>query len=86
MRPGQSVFVDRDYARPLRRNLLEEMSRLPGETRMTFSFDGRVLSIVLCGRPHEVIASGRQLAVLLQCKGFSWVEVAHPRFTSEIGL
>ena len=25
---------------------------------MTFSFDGRVLSIVLCGRPHEVIASG----------------------------
>ena len=50
--------VDRDYARPLRRNLLEEMSRLPGETKMTFSFDGRVLSIVLCGRPHEVIASG----------------------------
>ena len=51
-------FIDRDYARPIRRNLLEEMSRLAGETKMTFSFDGRVLSIVLCGRLHEVIASG----------------------------
>ena len=51
-------FIDRDYARPLRRNLLEEISRLAGETEMTFSFDGRVLSIDLCGRVHEVIALG----------------------------
>ncbi len=51
-------FIDRNYARPLRRNLLEEISRLAGETEMTFSFDGRVLSIDLCGRVHEVIASG----------------------------
>ena len=51
-------FIDRDYARPLRRNLLEEMSGLAGETEMTFRFDGRVLSIALCGRVHEVIASG----------------------------
>ena len=51
-------LIDRDYARPLRRNLLEELSRLPGETEMTFSFDGRVLSIVLCDRVHQVVASG----------------------------
>ena len=51
-------FIDRNYARPLRRNLLEEISLLAGETQMTFSFDGRVLSIDICGRLHEVIASG----------------------------
>ena len=51
-------LIDRDYARPLRRNLLEEFSGLLGETEMTFSFDGRVLSIVLCDRVHEVVASG----------------------------
>ena len=51
-------FIDRNYARPLRRNLLEEISRLAEETEMTFSFDGRVLSIDFCGRVHEVIASG----------------------------
>ena len=51
-------FVDRDYARPLRRNLVEELSWLPEESEMTFSFDGRVLSISLCDRIHEVIASG----------------------------
>ena len=51
-------FVDRDYARPLRRNLLEEISWLDGETEMTCSFDGRVLSIALRGRVHEVVARG----------------------------
>ncbi len=51
-------FIDREYARPLRRNLQEEFSWLSGETEMTFSFDGRVLRIVLNGRAHEVIASG----------------------------
>ena len=51
-------FIDRDYARPLRRNLLEEISGLAGETEMTFRFDGRVLSIVFCDRVDEVIASG----------------------------
>ena len=50
--------IDRDYARPLRRNLLEELSGLAGETEMTVSFDGRVLSIVLNERIHEVLASG----------------------------
>ena len=37
-------FIDRDYARPLRRNLMEELSWLDEETEMTLSFDGRVLS------------------------------------------
>ena len=51
-------YIARDYARPLRRNLLEELSGLAGETEMTVSFDGRVLSINLKDRIHEVLASG----------------------------
>ena len=51
-------FIDRDYARPLRRNLLEEFSELAGETEMTLSFDGRVLSIAICGYVHEIVALG----------------------------
>ena len=51
-------FIDREYARPLRRKLLEELSQLAGETEITFSFDGRVLSIILNETVHEVIASG----------------------------
>ncbi len=51
-------FINRDYARPLRRNLLEELSCLAGETGMTFSFDGRVLSISTNESVHEVVASG----------------------------
>ena len=51
-------FIDREYARPLRRILQEEFSWLSGETEMAFSFDGRVLSIVLNERAHDVIASG----------------------------
>ena len=51
-------YIDRTYARLLRRKLLEEFSKVCGETEMTFSFDGRVLSIALNGHVHEVIASG----------------------------
>ena len=51
-------YIDRDYARPLRRNLQEEISWLDGEAEMTISFDGRVLSVDLRGRVHEVVASG----------------------------
>ena len=51
-------FIDREYARPLRRRLSEELSSLDGETGMVFSFDGHVLSIVLNGTTHEVVASG----------------------------
>ena len=51
-------FIDREYARPLRRCLQAEFSWLPAEAEMTFSFDGRVLSIVLNERAHDVIASG----------------------------
>ena len=52
--------IDRDYARPLRRNLSEEISWLEEgeEFEMTFSFDGRVLTIDFHRRPHEVVASG----------------------------
>ena len=53
-------FIDRDYARPLRRNLTQEISRQQhGDyVEMTFSFDGRVLSIEYFGQVQEVVASG----------------------------
>ena len=53
-------FIDRDYARPLRRNLTEEISWLEeGKgVEMTFSFDGRVLNIDSGRREHEVLATG----------------------------
>ena len=51
-------YIDREYARPLRRNLLEELSGLAGGTEMAVHFDGRILSIVLNERIHEVVASG----------------------------
>lgn len=59
-RASPKCSIDRDYARPLRRNLMDEISWLPeGEAAvMTFSFDGRILSIGFDGRVHEVIASG----------------------------
>ena len=50
--------IDRDYARPLRRNLQEEISWLDSEAPMTFRFDGRVLSVDFCDHTHEVVASG----------------------------
>ena len=53
-------MIDRDYARPLRRNLTEEISRLgEGEgVEMIFSFDGRVLTIDSSRYEHEVLATG----------------------------
>ena len=74
-------FVDRDYARPLRRNLLEEISWLDGETEMTCSFDGRVLRIVLCGRVHEVVARGDSWPSSYQVIVFPETTLP-PRFTS----
>ena len=50
--------IDRDYARVLRRNLLEELSWLGEEAGITFSFDGRVLSIGTDQRVHELVAYG----------------------------
>ncbi len=54
--------IDRDYARPLRRNLIMEMSSLNDEAEMTFAFDGRVLNIQFSGREYsyEVLASGER--------------------------
>ena len=51
-------FIDRDYARPLRRHLDNEISWLREETEMTLSFDRRVLTIEISGRLYEVLASG----------------------------
>ena len=53
-------IIDREYARPLRRYLAQEISRLQdGEClEMTVTFDGRVLSIESYGHPQEVVASG----------------------------
>ncbi len=50
--------IDRDYARVLRRNLLEDLSWPGNEAGMTFSFDGRVIRIVTNQRVHELVASG----------------------------
>ena len=50
--------IDREYARPLRRKLQAALSEIAREAEMTFNFDGRVLSIGLCGLVHEVVASG----------------------------
>ena len=59
-RASPKCSIDRDYARPLRRNLTEEISWLKEgeEAEMTFSFGGRILTIDFGGRVHEVIASG----------------------------
>ena len=57
-RDAPKCGIDREYARPLRSNLLRELSELSEETEMTFSFDGRVLSIAFLGSVHEVVASG----------------------------
>lgn len=51
-------YIERDYARPLRRKLLEELSYPTGEAEMTFSFDGGVLSIVHRNNVHRVVAAG----------------------------
>ena len=57
-------FIDRDYALVLRRNMRKALSELAGEAEMTFSFDGRVLSISLRGGVNEVatptISEGRE--------------------------
>ena len=60
-KPDPKCIIDRDYARPLRRNLTEDISWLEEgeELEMTFSFDGRVLTIDSgARRVHEVVASG----------------------------
>ena len=74
-------YIDRDYARALRRKLRTALSENPNETEMSFSFDGRVLSITLCSAVHEVIASGTSWPSTY------WVVVGHEtglptRFTS----
>lgn len=60
-------YIEREYARPLRRKLLDELSYPTGEAEMIFSFDGRILRIVhrivlhdgyVHESVHEVVASG----------------------------
>ena len=57
--------IDRDYARPLRRKLQEDISWLEGEAEATCSFDGRVLSIKLRRSCLRSRGTGRSLAVIL---------------------
>ena len=52
---------------------------------MTFRFDGRVLSIALCGDVQEVIASGGQLAVLLSSYCLPRDDVARPIYLLNSG-
>ena len=48
---------------------------------MTFNFDGRVLSIGLCGAVHEVVASGESWPSSYQVTVSSETRLP-PRFTS----
>ena len=74
-------FIDREYARPLRRKLQAALSEIAGEAEMTFNFDGRVLSIGLCGLVHEVVASGESWPSSYQVTVSSETRLP-PRFTS----
>ena len=74
-------FIDREYARPLRRKLQAALSEIAGEAEMTFNFDGRVLSIALCGAVHEVVASGESWPSSYQVTVSSETRLP-PRFTS----
>ena len=50
--------ITREDARPIRRSLMEDMSRLDGEAEMAVQFDGHVLTIVLCDRFYDASAFG----------------------------
>ena len=50
--------ITREDARPIRRSLMEDLSRLDGETEMAVQFDGHVLTIVLGDRFHGAFAFG----------------------------
>ena len=51
-------YIDRNYARVLRTNLLEAIAELVVEGRMRFYFDGRVLTVRVSGRNYDVVAEG----------------------------
>ena len=74
-------FIDREYARPLRRKLQAALSEIVGKAEMTFNFDGRVLSITLYGAVHEVVASGESWPCSYQITVSSETRLP-PRFTS----
>ena len=93
-------FIDRDYALLLRRNMRKALSELAGEAEMTFSFDGRVLSIFLRGEVNEVvtptisegrylrrsaIASGKYRQEVV-ASGDSWPSSYHVLVSSETTL
>ena len=52
--------INRDYARPLRRKLKAASSAIECKNNMLVSFDGRVLTLALCGELFEVIATGER--------------------------
>ena len=56
--PVASCTIDRDHARMLRRRLQETMDDQHDEIDLSFSFDGRVLTVTVGNRVHEVLASG----------------------------
>ncbi len=56
-RASPKCSIDRDYALLLRRNLRKALAELAGEAEMTFSFDGRVLSVALHGHVNKVATS-----------------------------
>ena len=74
-------FIDREYARLLRRKLQAALSEITGEAEMTFNFDGRVLSIALGSAVHEVVASGESWPSSYQVTVSSKTRLP-PRFTS----
>ena len=50
--------VDREYARVMREKLREQLSRCSLSDTVTFSFDGRVLTLGIGGNDIEVVAKG----------------------------
>ena len=74
-------FIDREYARPLRRKLQAALSEIVGKAEMTFNFDGRVLSIALGSAVYEVVASGKSWPCSYPITVSSETRLP-PRFTS----
>jgi len=50
--------IDREYARAMREKLREQLSKCSLSEAVTFSFDGRILTLRIRGNNIEVVAKG----------------------------
>ena len=81
MEPTASLTVLKKRFRRIESVSLTVQSEIAGKAEMTFNFDGRVLSIGLCGAVHEVVASGESWPCSYQITVSSKTRLP-PRFTS----